>query len=77
MNIRRGESQTVGHRREGPEGVAKGEGIIKRRGKQLRIIIRSVIKLSSRQRCARTGLSLMDNFADMAINANSLMAILR
>jgi len=66
----------VDNKGEGLEGVAEGAGI-KRRGMRLRIALRNVIRLSSRQRCARTGSSLMANFADMVLNVNSLMAIMR
>jgi hypothetical protein len=62
--------------RGGLEGVAESAGT-RKRGKLKRIAQRSVIRLSTRQRCARIGLSLMDNFAAMAINANSLMVALR
>ena len=66
----------IDHTRGGQEGVAESAGS-KRRGKLKRIAQRSVIRLSTRQRCARIGLSLMDNFAAMAINASSLMVALR
>jgi hypothetical protein len=81
VNSRIGQTQTVavrvGHRRGGLEGVEEGAGIIKTRETLKRITPRSVIKLSSRQRCARTGSSLMANSVAMATNANSLMETLR
>jgi hypothetical protein len=66
----------IDHTRGEQEGVAENAGS-KRRGKLKRIAQRSVIRLSTRLRCARIGLSLMDNFAAMAINASSLMVALR
>ena len=66
----------IGHRRGRQEGVAEGTDS-KRKQKLKRITLRSVIKLSTRLRCARTGSSLMGNFAGMATNASSLMVIMK
>ena len=66
---------TIDRRRGGQEEVVKDIG--KRKRTRKRIALRSVIRLSTRLRCARTGLSLMVNSADTATNANLLMVILR